>query len=545
EQLQSELNEGPCLLTFETGEPVMVPDLRDEHMFPTFGQRAVADGLAAVFTFPLRHGADSLGALDLYRDTPGPMDPEAKATAQTLADVAAAYLLNARARVDLRAASEEALQNSLHDPLTGLPNRTLVIERLNHAISRCNRTKKMVGILFADLDAFKTVNDKYGHHAGDELLVAVARRLSRLLRAGDTLARLAGDEFLILCEDLDNETQAEEVAERIRVAFIRPFRLVAAEVRVTASVGIAFAGRVGDIPEQVLREADTAMYQAKRSGGARHGLLDRREQRVDDRRTSLHHDLRHAIARGELRLDYQPIVTTTHPRVVGVEALLRWQHPTHGVLGPATVIPLAEEGGLMTSIGHWVLTRTCSDGRLWRRTHHADDLTISVNVSATQLLTPGFAESVGQVLDDSSTDPGLVVLEITEGALVEDSERAIIALDALRVIGVRLALDDFGTGYSSLNYLRRLPVDLIKIDRTFIADIDTEPETNVIVSAIVDLAHGLGMTVVAEGIETVEQHERVSTLGCELCQGFLFARPMPALQIEEMLDAQATASLAN
>ncbi|MEP7114890.1 MAG: EAL domain-containing protein, partial [Ilumatobacteraceae bacterium] len=541
EQLQSEFNEGPCLLTFETGEPVMVPDLREDQRFPTFGPHAVAAGLVAVFTFPLRHGGERLGALDLYRTTPGQLDSDAVAAAQTLADVTSAYVLNARARVDLLASNDEALQHSLHDALTGLPNRTLLVERLDHAMSRCHRTNKMVAILFADLDSFKLVNDTYGHHAGDELLVAVSRRLTRLLRAGDTLARLGGDEFLILCEDLDSESQAQDVAERIRVALIQPFRLVTAEVRVSASVGIAFAGRPGDMPEQVLREADTAMYQAKRSGGAHHGILDRRAQRLDDRRNSLYADLGQAISRGELRLDYQPIVTTSLGRVDGVEALLRWDHPVHGLLGPGTVIPLAEESGLITSIGHWVLERTCSESRRWRTPRHKDDLRMSVNVSPTQLLASGFVESVGQVLADSGTNPSLVILEITESALFEDIDRAIQTLEELRQIGVALALDDFGTGFSSLNYLRRLPIDLIKIDRTFIADIDTEPDTRVIVGAIVDLAHGLGMTVVAEGVETSEQHQHVAALGCELCQGFLFARPMPSVQIDALLNGQRSA----
>jgi diguanylate cyclase (GGDEF)-like protein len=298
-ELQTELGEGPCLAAYHTGLAVSVPDLRYEARFPTFAPRAIEAGLVAVFTFPLRNGNDhQLGALDLYRDTPGPLDAATMDAAQTLADVAAAYLLNAQARADLRDSSDRSREMALHDPLTGLPNRTLLLERLDHAVLRGRRSGKMAAVLFADLDRFKLVNDLYGHSVGDELLVAVAQRLSAALRSGDTLARISGDEFVILCEDLDGPAHVDAIAARIGAAVAAPFVLSAAEVDMTASVGIAFSGRGEELSEKLLQEADTAMYQAKRKGGARHQIVDLREQHLADQRARLERDLRGAPARG-------------------------------------------------------------------------------------------------------------------------------------------------------------------------------------------------------------------------------------------------------
>jgi diguanylate cyclase (GGDEF)-like protein len=284
EQLQTELGQGPCIAAYETGEAVAVPDLREDGRFPQFAPRALAEGLMAVFTFPLGRDHRQLGALDLYRSAPGMLDSGAMAAAQTLADVAAAYLLNAEARAELQKSTEQAHRMSLHDALTGLPNRILLIQRLDHAILRCRRSGKTVAILFADLDGFKGVNDTYGHHVGDALLVAVADRMTGLLRPGDTLARLAGDEFVILCEDLDEASQVWPVAHRIGAAVAEPFVLSGIEVQITASVGIAFAGGGNDLSGRVLQDADAAMYQAKRKGGARQGVVDQREQGLANRR---------------------------------------------------------------------------------------------------------------------------------------------------------------------------------------------------------------------------------------------------------------------
>ena len=534
EQLQTELGEGPCTEAYSTGAAVVVADLRAEVRFAGFCARAVAGGLAAVFTFPLRQGHHQLGALDLYRDTPGPLDPRAMAAAQTLADVAAAYLINAQARVDLWESSERARQNSLHDELTGLPNRTMFVQRLDHAIARCSRSDKMVAILFADLDRFKAVNDTYGHHVGDELLVAVARRLNGLLRPGDTLARLAGDEFLILCEDLDDASQVEPLAARIDEALGRPFVLSGIEVEMSASVGIAFAGPSDEVPERVLQNADTAMYQAKRRGGARHGIIDLREQRLSDRRARLNLDLRGASGRGELHLDYQPIVAVDNGRAVAVEALLRWAHPALGAVAPEAMIPLAEQTQLIGEIGAWVLERACAVRRRWAA---ANDMSVAVNVSSQQLLAPGFVRTVTDSLSTTGTDPGLLILELTTSVLLHGSDRVLGVLGDLEALGVRIALDDFGTGYSSLGSLKSYPIDIVKIDRSFIADLDSDRTNRLIVAAVVGLAHGLGMTVVAEGVESAAQHQVVAELGCDWYQGFFFARPLPADSLDLLMPA--------
>ena len=297
EELQTELGEGPCLAAYRTGEAVAVADLRNETRFPVFTPRALEAGLVAVFTFPLCHGDERLGALDLYRDTPGSLDAATMAAAQTLADVAAAYLLNAQARDDLRESSNRARETSLHDSLTGLPNRVLFFERLNHAVLRSRRSGKMVAVLFVDLDRFKLVNDLYGHGTGDELLMAVAGRLSAALRPGDTVARMSGDEFVILCEDLAGPAEVDAIAVRIGAAMAAPFVLPLAEVHMTASVGIAYSGPGNEVSEHLLQDADIAMYQAKRKGGGRHQIVDLREQRLAAQSANLNHDLNGATAR--------------------------------------------------------------------------------------------------------------------------------------------------------------------------------------------------------------------------------------------------------
>jgi diguanylate cyclase (GGDEF)-like protein len=541
EQLQTELGEGPCLVAYEKGEAVSVPDLRVDDRFPTFAPRAIEEGLVAVFTFPLRHDDHQLGALDLYRSSAGPMNTGAMTAAQTLADVAAAYLLNAQARSDLRDSSDRARESALHDGLTGLPNRTLLVQRLVHTILRCRRSEKLVAILFADLDRFKAINDTYGHHVGDELLVAVAARLTELLRPGDTLARLAGDEFVILCEDLESTAQVEPLAARIDEALGEAFVLSGIEVQVSASVGISFAGRGDDVPEQILQDADTAMYQAKRKGGARHGTVDIGEQRLADNRATLNRDLRGALARRELRTEYQPIVATADGRITGVEALLRWVHPVRGIVAPDTIIPLAEQSGLIIDIGRWVLMQACVDLHRWQRHDEYSDLEICVNISTPQLMAQDFATTVADVLAETRTDPTLVTLEMTEGVFIQDSDRALIVLNDLKRLGVKLALDDFGTGYSSLSYLKQFPVNIVKIDRAFIADLGHEPTSRLIVSAIVRLAHSLEMTVVAEGIESAHQYDQVVALDCDSYQGYFFARPASADALDSLMATAATA----
>jgi diguanylate cyclase (GGDEF)-like protein len=535
ERLQVELAEGPGLAAFHTGEAISVPDLADEPRFPSFSPRAWEAGLRAVFTFPLRHDAAQIGVLDLYRDTPGPLAPESMSAAQTLADVAAAYLINAQARADLEDSHHRSRDAALHDPLTGLANRVLMLERLEHAFLRCRRSGKTSAVFFVDLDQFKAVNDRHGHRIGDELLIAVAKRLTGVLRPGDSLARLCGDEFVILCEDLDDPSQAEVIAARISEEIARPFDLSLIQVIIAASVGIAFTGSGEEAPEDLLDTADLAMYRSKRRNRPNATVLDLRDLRIPERQEGLSRSLRGAAERGELHLDYQPIVNPGDGRLMGVETLLRWKHPTRGAVPPLVFIPFAEQSGQIVELGKWVLEQSWRDHLRWQR-NDTEALTVSVNVSAHQLMAAGFVATVASLLDTAIADPGLLTLEMTESFLVRDSDRALIVLSELKSLGVNLALDDYGTGYSSLDYLTTFPIDIVKIDQTFIANLAPEPSGHTLVTAIIDLAHGLGMTVTSEGVETADQRQKLVDLGCDACQGFYFARPAPAESVDALIE---------
>jgi diguanylate cyclase (GGDEF)-like protein len=535
ERLQTDLRDGPCMWAYERGEAILVPDLASDTRFPWFAPSATAIGLGAVFTFPLRDGSGRLGALDLYRDTPGDLTPHDVAAAQTLADVAAAYLLNAQARDDSRTTSEQFRHGALHDPLTGLPNRLLLQQRLEHAAQRAQRSHTNAAVLFVDLDRFKRVNDTHGHHVGDELLRAIAQRLAAVVRPGDTLARFSGDEFVFLCEDLQSAADVDALATRVDDAFIEPFSVGGVQLAVTASVGMAFAGPGEDISDKLVVQADVAMYQAKRRGGGGHQIIDLRETLMSADRDSLETDLRAAFEEGRLDLAYQPIVRSRDGAITGVEALLRWNDPVRGSVPAMTMVTVAEQSGLITQLGAWVLERSCLARREWLRTRPGTMLELAVNVSARQLMSPDFHSIVASVLDRTEMDPASLILEVTESLFIEDFDYAIDLLANLRALGVRLALDDFGTGFSSLNYLRRLPIDIIKIDQSFIADIGELSTGSAVVAAVTNLAHVLGLAVTAEGVETHAQRDEVTAIGCESAQGYFFARPTSASAINTQL----------
>jgi diguanylate cyclase (GGDEF)-like protein len=541
EKLQSELGEGPCLAAFGGDVAISVPDMRLDTRFPLFSPRALDSGLAAVFTFPLRHADLQLGALDLYRDTAGPLDVQTMAAAQTLADVAAAYLINARARADLQDSSDQSREAALHDPLTGLPNRVLMLQLLEHAFRAGTRSHRTSAVFFVDLDRFKDVNDTYGHQIGDELLVAVADRLTGMLRPGDSLARLSGDEFVILCEDLVGPSGADPIALRLNEELSKPFSLSVGEVHLTASIGIAFTGMGIEAPEELLRDADLAMYRSKRGQAGLRAVLDLRELHLAGHQAGLARSLPGAIARGELHLDYQPIVDARDGRLTGLEALLRWTHPSRGAISPTVFIPFAEQSGQIIELGRWVLEQAWSDRGRWQQQRPAD-IAMSVNVSAHQFMSAGFTATVASLLENTSVDPELLTLEVTESVFVRDQERALVVLGELKEVGVNLALDDFGTGYSSLGYLNVLPIDIIKVDQKFIARLTETPSSQAIVTAIIHLAHNLGMTVVAEGVETAVQHQEVANLGSDSCQGFYFARPMEASRIDALIQSDGNGS---
>ncbi len=523
ESLQNELDEGPCLMAYRTGMPVSLPDLSKDVQFPRFSPRALAGGLAAVFTFPLRLNGGRLGALDLYRDVPGDLDDSDKAVAETLADVAAAYLFNARAREEAKERARQLHYLTQHDALTGLPNRSYLETLLDLAIEEARGSDSSVAVLFVDLDGFKTINDRFGHHVGDELLTAVASRLSGVIRDGDSLARLSGDEFVIVCAQLRSAVQGEQMAERIETALAEPFRLREYVLHMTASVGVAFSGHGEESPHKLMRDSDFAMYLAKRAGGAQYRVINRGTF-PGGSGDVMHEGLLTALDREEFRLAYQPIVDVREGTMDGVEALLRWKDPARGWVMPEAIVPIAERTGLIEPLGAWALNQACDDLRRW-----IDDFGevavphVAVNVSAHQVMGSAFAVTVAEVLARSGIEPASLHLEVTESVFLVDAPRARSVLGELKELGVRLVLDDFGTGYSSLGYLKRFPFDVVKIDRGFIADMESDFATRAIVSAVINLSHALDLAVVAEGVETEAQLRQVLDLGADLAQGHYFS----------------------
>jgi diguanylate cyclase (GGDEF)-like protein/PAS domain S-box-containing protein len=438
-------------------------------------------------------------------------------------------VLNTRDVTERVALETELRKRAWHDPLTGLPNRALFSDRIDHALALRARDGRPLAVAFLDLDDFKSINDTLGHTAGDLLLRGIGERLERSVRPGDTVARLGGDEFALLLEGADTQTAAG-IAERIIAGLLPPFRIGDDEVHARASIGVAVAGD-HETTEELLSGADTAMYVAKARGKSRFEFFEPRMRAVAVERSGLRTDLEWALSRDELVIHYQPVVDIPTGVVRGFEALVRWQHPKRGRLNPAEFIDLAEESGLIVSIGAWVLRRACEQAVLWRR-RTGRALTMAVNVSARQLQDPGLVGEIGAALGAAGLDPAGLVLEITESATVADTEGLIARLEELKALGVGLAIDDFGTGYSSLSYLRRFPVDQLKIDRSFVAGIAVSSEDRAIAASVIGLAHALGIHVVAEGVETVKQLEWLSELHCDLAQGFNWLRPAPPAEID-------------
>ncbi|HET8754850.1 MAG TPA: EAL domain-containing protein [Solirubrobacteraceae bacterium] len=411
----------------------------------------------------------------------------------------------------------------LRDPLTSLPSRLLFGNRLGQALERLQRRRgRYVAVLFLDLDRFKVINDSLGHTAGDKLIVAVAERLRHSLRRHETVARFGGDEFAILCEDINDEQDAIAVGERVLRAFSLPFQLSHGESMTSASLGIALAADPDQNVEDLIRDADAAMYRAKEAGGGRLMLFDEVTRQRALTRLHTENALRRAIEREEFRVYFQPEVSIETGAIVGVEALVRWEHPDDGLVGPDRFIALAEETGLIVPIGTWVLQEACR----WQVAHRAGSgLVVRVNVSARQLAADDLIDVVGAAITSAGMDPSHLCLEVTESVLVEDPDASARKLAALKELGVTIAVDDFGTGYSSLEYLRRFPVDCVKIDRSFVRGIPHSNEDVAIVNAVIDLGHALGLSVTAEGVETDEQLGRLQLNGCDTAQGFLFSRP--------------------
>jgi len=426
---------------------------------------------------------------------------------------------------------------AFHDPLTGLANRALFADRVEHAVAGRGRPELGVAVLFLDVDDFKTVNDSLGHSAGDLLLRAVGQRLLDAVRPGDTVARFGGDEFAVLLEEISATSDAARAAERIARVLRVPFFVQGREVFVTASIGIS----IGHHADELLRSADVAMYRAKSAGKASHVFYEPAMDDATHSRLQLTSDLRRATFHGEFALVYQPEVDLSTGRPVGLEALLRWLHPELGVVAPLEFVGLAEDTGLVVPIGRWVLTEACTRAaELHSRRADALPLTMSVNLSARQLQDPGLIEDVAEALQASGLAPERLTLELTESVLVRGGEAVLDGLRALKDLGVRLALDDFGIGYSSLSYLRDLPVDVLKIDRSFVTAADADAESRSILRGIVQIGQALGLEVVAEGIERTAQVVALLELGCSVGQGYYFWRPLQAYELPG-LPAAATA----
>lgn len=468
-----------------------------------------------------------LGAvLVLSRHQRFPSEEEQRAT-EVAARLARLVLERARTLDDLA-------HRERHDPLTGLPNRPEYLDRLDHALARIG-PRGVVAVMCIDIDHFQHVNDAFGHREGDAVLLQIARRLRAALRGPDLLARFGGDEFAVLCH-VDGMEHARLVAERIERELDRPFAAGTGTVRLTASIGIAVPSFPTPGSDALVRDADTALHRAKANGRSRVEVFDDALRADLLTRLDTQEALRAAIDRGELALEYQPVFRLADDRVSGVEALLRWRRADGSVALPGEFIELAEETGLILPIGAWVLETAAEQSAVWR-TARPDDPpgVLSVNLSARQLAAPGFVDEVRAVLERTGADPAYMYLEITEHVLVQDFDGVVRVLEELRALGLRTVMDDFGTGYSSLQYLKRLPLDLLKIDRSFVAEMDRSDRDLAIVRAIVEMAHAFGYRVVAEGVERPEQLAALRTLGCEYAQGFLLARPMSAEHIEMLL----------
>jgi diguanylate cyclase (GGDEF)-like protein/PAS domain S-box-containing protein len=441
-----------------------------------------------------------------------------------------------------RALEDELRHQAFHDSLTGLANRALFMDRLEHAVSRKRRFGHPLAVLFVDLDDFKTVNDSLGHGEGDRLLVGVAERLSGALRSGDTVARMGGDEFAVLVEDATDADAPLEVAARILASLGPPFTRAGKELYVRASIGVSTWDATDETAEDLVRNADMSMYTAKANGKNRIEAFEPSMHQAVLARLALKGDLERAVERHEFFLQYQPIVRLADRRMAGVEALLRWRHPRRGVVGPLEFVPIAEETGLIVPLGLWVLEQACRQAVEWDAAPQTRGLRMSVNVSARQVERPEFVDEVRAAIKATGIEPGRVTLEFTESVIMRDTDRTIATLAALKQTGVRLAIDDFGTGYSSLSYLRRFPIDEIKIDRSFIAGLGSEAGQLAMVRSVLELSETLGLETVAEGVEDDAQLSSLRDLRAALGQGFLFSRPLDAADIAGAMKSVRTSA---
>jgi diguanylate cyclase (GGDEF)-like protein len=504
-------------------------DAQEVAFLGSIGKRSIA-------IVPLVAAGQAVGVVELTSTRPDAFSERELDIASMLAREAAMALENARLY-------ETVHHQAFHDGLTGLPGRALFRDRVARALAHAGATDAAhTAVLYIDLNEFKLLNDRLGHAHGDALLTAVAERLQAGIRAEDTVARLGGDEFAVLLTSLERADEADDIAERLLEAICAPYRIRDRSASIGASIGVDVSEDGSTTVDDMLRNADVAMYAAKAGIGSRVARFDPSLRRAAAIRSQIARDLEGVDERGELRIDYQPIIDLDSGRITGLEALLRWQPPDRPLLMPAAFVDIAEETGAILSIGRWVLREACRNLRDWQTRLDLPDLHVSVNLTASQFDDPGVVGWVSEALSDTGVEPRCLTLEITESGLMDNTPQTIERLTELRKLGISVAIDDFGTGYSSLSYLERFPVDILKIDRSFISGPDGESRRSVLAPAIVDLARRLGLAVVAEGIETEEQAAWVRSIGCSLGQGYLFARPLGPVALEAALSAMGTST---
>jgi diguanylate cyclase (GGDEF)-like protein/PAS domain S-box-containing protein len=513
----------------ESEAPWIVPDWSAAEAFSEaafFHSHGIGSGIGV----PVPATPRSFGVLSVQAASRGQFNYEDGVFLKSVANILAAAI----ARTETEAAIRH---QALHDAVTGLPNRILFEDRLTRVLATARRHQRSLAVLFLDLDNFKRVNDSLGHAVGDEVLQAVARRMAACLRVEDTLARFGGDEFVILMPEIEREEDWGHVVDRIDRALQKPMHMAGRQIVTSVSVGVAIGGALDATKDAhaLLRDADLAMYAAKQRGpGHREvfekGMYDAAVQRLD-----LMGDLHQAMERGEFRVHFQPIVSLNQQTIVGLEALVRWEHPRHGLLLPATFLPLAEETGLMLPLGRWVLRQACRSLSRWQRSSANRDMYVSVNLSTQEVHAPDLVSTVRTVLDETGIPPRTLALEITEGVLLSTEDEALEHLHELRALGVKLAVDDFGTGYSALSYLQRLPMDILKIDKAFVDRLGEDGDQERLLNGIIKLAHDVNLATVAEGIETAEQADALRRLRAELGQGFHYARPVSSEEIDSLL----------
>ena len=522
-------------LALSQSEPLVVEDVNADPRLrgePLLNEFIVGSGMSVL----VRTRTDAWGLLAVYSETTRAFEPDEVEFLAAVANVVSGAVERHRVEEDIR-------HRALHDPLTGLPNRMLALDRLAGALARRRRDEGAVAVVLLDLDHFKLVNDSLGHDAGDALLTALAPRLQDAVRPSDTVARLGGDEFVVVCEDLDGPRAAVHVAERLVSAVRQPLVLGDTEHFASASIGIALAESADADPQTLIRDADAAMYRAKERGRGRYELFDESLRQRVLVRLRTESELRRALERDELLVHYQPVVDVQEQSIAAVEAVVRWLHPERGLLEPIDFIQVAEETGLITPVGDVVLSTACRDVADWQRRFDGEPpVMLCVNASATQIADTAFPARVAEYARRSGLAAGSLAIEITESVLIDEAHAPVTVLNRMRDYGLVLMLDDFGTGYSGLSYLRRFPLDALKIDRSFIAGLGADDEDSAIVTAIIGMARTLGLTVVAEGVESREQLAQLMQLDCDRAQGFLFAPPVPAERIEQMIATRSTNS---